>query len=57
MTQTMNMNRLEMKNNKHVTLTCHTDDMEWKSAIVKHKLATQHGTCIVNPRTKRFQPR
>ena len=27
MTQTMNTNRLEMKNNKHVTLTCHTDDM------------------------------
>ena len=42
MTQTMNTNRLEMKNNKHVTPTCHTDDMKWKLAIVKHKCVTQH---------------
>ena len=57
MTQTMNTNRLVMKNNKHVTPTCHTDDMKWKSAIVNHKLATQHGISIDNQGTKRFQPR
>ena len=57
MTQTMNIKRLEMETTDMTPLTCHTVDMKWKSAIVKHKLATQHGTCIINPRTKRFQPR
>ena len=57
MIQTMNTIRLEMKTTDIRLLTSHTDDMKWKSAIVKHKLATHHGTCIVNPRTKRFQPR
>ena len=57
MIQTMNTIRLEMKTTDIRLLTSHTDDMKWKSAIVKHKLATHHGTSIVNPRTKRFQPR
>ena len=57
MTQTMNTNKLEMKTTDIRLLTSHTDDMKYKSAIVKHKCVTQHGTCIVNPRTKRFQPR
>ena len=52
MTQTMNIKRLEMEKTDMRLLTCHTVDMKWKSAIVKHKCVTQHGTCIHNPGTK-----
>ena len=37
MTQTMNIKRLEMETTDIRHLTCHTDDMKYKSSIVKHR--------------------
>ena len=42
MTQTMNISRLEMETTNMGHLTCQTDDIKYKSAIVKHKCVTQH---------------